>query len=392
MTTILNKTKNTFILFVLVLCTVVSLACPSTVEAKKSKVKIIRKTVTITFTDKDADGKKIDLRKALGKFKDYVTTDAEYVKLTQNAYGQELYFQKPGVYWTQIIEDDTLRKSFKLTAKRGNQKLILTVKMKDKRESDGFMYADNFGLGIVSVGKPITDKQIVDAMKKKDEWYVKCIDELNAIIADEDSMADFFKTKAKREFKDNVPFKTKQLCCAEYWLATRMHYDHTLYDGKKITNDYSNNHITFKDLYEGNFYGICGQGAKAECLICKGVGIDAKMVSSNDLDHAWCIVKAEDCGGNWWAQGINTPSSFALTFPWSQYEYLVKHYEDVNDNSLFHWGTVIDMYSYYGENGEIRKFRLDSAYSIFTQKIKKKIATLKALRKQGFCDIIPRIA
>ena len=375
----ITKIKNSIVAFVLVVLIVAGLVSPTSMEAV-AKTKIIRKTTTITFVNKDSDGsgKTIDLRKSLGKFKNYVTTNEEYIKLTVNAYEQELYLLKPGVYFAQVLEGDKLRKSFKLIAKKGKQKLILTVKIKDKRKrSDESIEAEKATDAEAELAK------VLDRINE--EWLPKCLDDIRDIIADENTMAEYLKKKKNRVFVDNVPFETKQICCIELWLRHRMHYnkshdsDGHSTDAGRIYKDYGCtitdshgcvnctvfddfNRTTYKDLYEGNYYGICSQGAHTEFVILLSLGFKPYYISSKKLHHAWCVVKTENCAGYWWARGIYTETSFAPSFPWRL----------LDDPAVFDGGqflTVIDMH-HYEEGGETHSFSHKPTYEVFSKKIK----------------------
>ncbi len=304
MTTKINKIIVTF---ALVICTVLGLANPATVNAK-AKVKNIKKTTTITLTK---EYQKIDLRKALGKFKKYVTTDESFVKITKKPYDQELYYQKPGVYVIQLA-GEKVKKSFKLKAKKGNKKLTLTVKIKDKIEEEPD-WIDSHGNPVDprSVTKVTREEYI--AYKMEDEWYAKCINELKAIIATEDTMNDYMVKQTSRKFKAEIPFKSRQILCVEHWLSKRMSY-YFMEDGRPC---HEKDKRSYEHLYKGTYKGVCCVGAVTEYQIFTGLNIDEVRVGeSMVMNHAWCMVKFQVRNGKWVAYGISTPSSVGITCSW----------------------------------------------------------------------------
>lgn len=305
MTTKINKIIVTF---ALVICTVLGLASPVTVNAK-AKVKNIKKTTTITLTKEE---QKIDLRKALGKFKKYVTTDESLVKITKKPYDQELYYQKPGVYYVQLA-GEKVNKKFKLKAKKGNKKLTLTVKIKNKikKESD---YIDSSGNSVdPREASKVTREEFV-ACLMEDEWYAKCINELKAIIATEDTMNDYMVKQTSRKFKAEIPFKSRQILCVEHWLAKRMSY-YYMEDG---TPCHKRDKASYEHLYKGTYKGICAVGAITEYQIFIGLNInEVRVCESVIMNHGWCIVKFQVRNGKWVAYGISTPSSYGVTCSWN---------------------------------------------------------------------------
>ncbi len=292
-----SRIKSSLIVtFALVICTVLGLANPATVNAK-AKVKNIKKTTTITLTKEE---QKIDLRKALGKFKKYVTTDESFVKITKKPYDQELYYQKPGVYYVQLA-GVKVNKNFKLKAKKGNKKLTLTVKIKNKIKKDTTDF-DNYDND---------DSLYSPARLEEDEWFVKCIDSLKAIIANENTIADYLWKNKHRVFNNNVPFETRQILCINHWLAKRMKYYWK--DNKPC---HEGTYATFEHLYKGTWRSVCWRGAEAEYKIYKYLGFETKLICKRGLNHEWCVVKLINPDGGEVAYGVETMASFGCTYWW----------------------------------------------------------------------------
>lgn len=100
----------------------------------------------------------------------------------------------------------------------------------------------------------------------------------------------------------------KKALILDAYLTSRMSYN-TAYAHKYYGNRKSNTY--FAKLYKGTFKGVCEDGAKMAYDIAKSVGLTARLVTSYDMNHEWCVVKVTDTNGKTYWQGVHA-TSFAI--------------------------------------------------------------------------------
>ena len=100
----------------------------------------------------------------------------------------------------------------------------------------------------------------------------------------------------------------KKALILDAYLTSRMSYN-AAYAHKYYGNRKSNTY--FAKLYKGTFKGVCEDGAKMAYDIVKSVGLTAKLVTSYDMNHEWCVVKVTDTNGKTYWQGVHA-TSFAI--------------------------------------------------------------------------------
>ena len=100
----------------------------------------------------------------------------------------------------------------------------------------------------------------------------------------------------------------KKALILDAYLTSRMSYN-AAYAHKYYGNRKSNTY--FAKLYKGTFKGVCEDGAKMAYDIAKSVGLTAKLVTSYDMNHEWCVVKVTDTNGKTYWQGVHA-TSFAI--------------------------------------------------------------------------------
>ena len=100
----------------------------------------------------------------------------------------------------------------------------------------------------------------------------------------------------------------KKALILEVYLRQRMQYGLA---GHKRTESYwynRNKNSFFKLLYQGQFWGKCGEGATMAYDICQYLGIKAKYVQSYELNHGWACIWVTDKNGTSYWHGIYTTS------------------------------------------------------------------------------------
>lgn len=134
-----------------------------------------------------------------------------------------------------------------------------------------------------------------------------------------------YPSYSEAEMYEKLTSSQKKALILEVYVHSRSHYK-----GSKIGIYYShrNSNAQFKKLYNGTFKGVCSDGAAIATDIGKAVGLTTKCVSSLEMDHAWCVVKAVDEKGKKYWHGIYT-TSYAYSLKAS----LPKKGDDQEENS-----------------------------------------------------------
>ena len=110
------------------------------------------------------------------------------------------------------------------------------------------------------------------------------------------------------EILKNYTTSQKKALILEVYLRQRMQYGLA---GHKRTESYwynRNKNSFFKLLYQGQFWGKCGEGATMAYDICQYLGIKAKYVQSDELNHGWACIWVTDKNGTSYWHGIYTTS------------------------------------------------------------------------------------
>ena len=100
----------------------------------------------------------------------------------------------------------------------------------------------------------------------------------------------------------------KKALILEVYLRQRMSYSTAGYDNRDTYYHNRKSNKFFKLLYQGKFKGTCGSGATIAYDICQYLGIKAKYVESNELNHGWACIWATDKNGTSYWHGIYTTS------------------------------------------------------------------------------------
>lgn len=138
----------------------------------------------------------------------------------------------------------------------------------------------------------------------KSDLYEGCLKRVQESYSNKPTIT--YPSYSESEMYEKLTTSQKKALILEIYIHSRSHYGDPGND-----NDYyyhRNSNAQFKKLYNGTFKGVCADGAAVATDIGKAVGLTTKYISSMEMDHDWCVVKATDENGNPYWHGIHTTS------------------------------------------------------------------------------------
>lgn len=154
--------------------------------------------------------------------------------------------------------------------------------------------------------------------KNNNQVILKCnitYDRKSIILSDEERNAlDTIVANGKEFIKANTR-KNNQYTDEYNRVAALQEYIRTL----NMQYNFDSNNIPkhgevenpWQSILNGTYKGVCGESALRARIIAVALGFNAVVISSNKMNHAWCVVECRDANGIYW-QGINA-SSYAVT-------------------------------------------------------------------------------
>ena len=161
-----------------------------------------------------------------------------------------------------------------------------------------------------------TQKQLAEERKADRVYLDKILDELRPILATEESVDNWYyklrytdKTNGYkythfRNCKQSLTWR--KIKVVGLWFSM-----HSSYSGNKNTS--------YKALYEGNFRGVCEDGAGYVANILRELGFNAIFVIQVAQNHSWCVCD----NGDYWQDVDNTSCGYNIS-----YRKLPKNFEE----------------------------------------------------------------
>ena len=295
--------------FALVICTVLGLANPVTVNAKAKKAKATKKkTYTVTCVqepDYNAPNKPDYLysvdpnSKARDKIYK-VFGGKPWGTFNDGSYFGDLYIDIKNKAYINYANTHHGKLPAKMvfTKTRKNCKYTLNVKLK---------YDDKYWN---------TQKQRAEEAEADRVYLDKILDELRPILATEENVDNWYyklryTDKARgyrythfRNCKQSLTWKKIKL--VGLWFGMHSSYSENL-------------NTSWKALYEGNFRGVCLDGAGYVRTILRELGFNAILIRQSQINHAWCVCD----NGSYWQDVENTSHGYNIP-----YKTLSKNFEE----------------------------------------------------------------
>ncbi|MEE3467663.1 MAG: hypothetical protein VZQ83_04420 [Eubacterium sp.] len=179
-----------------------------------------------------------------------------------------------------------------------------------------------------------TQKQRAEERKADRVYLDKILDELRPILATEESVNDWYyklcytnkthgcKYTHFRNCRQSLTWRKIKL--VGLWFQMHSSY----------SEDWN---ISWKALYEGNFRGVCLDGAGYVRTILRELGFNAILIRQGQINHAWCVCD----NGSYWQDVENTSSGYNIP-----YSILSKNFEEwPGVNNL-----MLELYNYMYDN------------------------------------------
>ncbi len=138
----------------------------------------------------------------------------------------------------------------------------------------------------------------------------------------------------------------KKALIIETYCIARMIYSNKGFAKKETYHYHRNSDKYFKLLYKGKFEGLCESGADMATDIANAVGLTAKTVISDQLNHAWCVIKTTDKNGTTYWHGVD---AYTVTD-----SYNLKNTAPVNKNMT---QAQVEKYDYTVSLSKFKLFR-----------------------------------
>ena len=112
------------------------------------------------------------------------------------------------------------------------------------------------------------------------------------------------------EIKKVYTVSQKKALILEIYFRQRMQYTLAGHNRKESYHYNRNSNAFFKLLYQGKFWGYCGEGAEMAYDICQYLGIKSALIgSTTELNHGWCGIWVTDRNGTSYWHGIYTTAN-----------------------------------------------------------------------------------
>lgn len=172
-------------------------------------------------------------------------------------------------------------------------------------------------------------KQRAEELEADHVYLDKILDELKPILATEESVDNWYYTLRYTDkacgyrythFRNcRQPLTWKKIKLVGLWFGMHSSYSKDL-------------NTSWKALYEGNFRGVCADGAGYVTGILRRLGFNAILIRQGQINHAWCVCD----NGNYWQDVENTSHGYHIP-----YSTLSKNFEEwPGVNSLMIEGHV----------------------------------------------------
>ena len=285
--------KNTIkiMMAALTLVFAMSLTTGVTAEAKAYKAKTV--TVTKGKSKTIKTSRKIKKVKISSKNKNFKVkkTAAKKFKVSKTDKGKK--------QTVKVTYTNKNTQTFKITTKaaKKTKKSIPSYAKKIVKELKPLLADPDKGLQTALAGwlKRLNPRKSLTYKFKLGNWKYGLGASISSLTVEE--VLKTYTTSQKKALILEVYIRQRM----SYSFANEGKYCHTRFRGEN-PNPY------FKKLYNGAFKGVCSDGARMAYDICRYLGIKAKCVSSDDLDHEWACIWAKGKNGTSYWHGIYTTS------------------------------------------------------------------------------------